>query len=109
MATCCHTKPSRHPSWWRVAGETCGWVIPSITLALLPKCPMCVAAYVALATGFGVSLPVAASLRTTLVIACVAALAFLTARLLWSLTTRASPVHKKTLGRGLSTPGAPSR
>lgn len=109
MATCCHIKPTRHSSWWRVAGETCGWIIPSVTLALLPKCPMCVAAYVALATGFGVSLPAAASLRTALVIACVTALAFLAARLFRHFVTRASPSHKKRRGTDHPFPDARAR
>jgi hypothetical protein len=57
-----------------------GWIVPSITLALLPKCPVCVAAYVALATGIGISLPTATYLRATLVVACVGSLVFIIAR-----------------------------
>jgi hypothetical protein len=41
---------------------------------------MCVAAYVALFTGVGVSLPVAAVVRTTLVVLCATLLAFMAAR-----------------------------
>lgn len=48
----------------------------------MPKCPMCVAAYVAIFTGIGVSLPVAAAMRTALLLLGVAALALMTARTL---------------------------
>lgn len=102
MAACCQTRPSRHPSWWRVAGETCSWIVPSVTLALLPKCPMCVAAYVALATGFGISLPAAASLRTTLVIICVAALGFLAGRLAHIVLERRRSQNSKTSQKSFS-------
>jgi hypothetical protein len=57
------------------------WVLPSVALALVPKCPMCVAAYLAIGGGLGVSLTTAAHLRTALVWLCWSTLALLIARL----------------------------
>ena len=70
----------RPASRWRRSGEMAGWIVPSVTLALLPKCPVCVAAYVALATGIGISLPVATYLRAMLVVVCVGALVIVAVR-----------------------------
>jgi hypothetical protein len=56
------------------------WLIPSTILALMPKCPACVAAYVALATGIGISMPTATFIRYAMGAACVASLAFLLTR-----------------------------
>lgn len=73
-------------SRWRRARTATGWLVPGITLVLIPKCPVCLAAYVALATGCGLSLPVAAFLRTTLLVVCVSALALVagsTVRRFW--------------------------
>ena len=73
---------------WRSA-EAAGWVVPGVTLALLPKCPACVAAYVALATGVGVSFSAAAYLRTSVVVVCVALLALVVMRRVrWAVRAR---------------------
>ncbi|MHC1766444.1 MAG: hypothetical protein AB9869_19440 [Verrucomicrobiia bacterium] len=74
-ATRGHDNLSQPASHWRRAGGTACWLVPGITLVMIPKCPVCLASYVALATGFGLSLPVAAFLRMALLIACVLALA----------------------------------
>jgi hypothetical protein len=50
--------------------------IPSgVALVLLPKCPACIAGYVAVATGLTVSVTAAEWLRTSILIACCAAIA----------------------------------
>jgi hypothetical protein len=51
--------------------------VPATALALMPKCPMCVAAYVALFTGLGLSLPAATAIRTMLIVLCAASLVFM--------------------------------
>jgi hypothetical protein len=48
-------------------------------LAAMPKCPLCLAGYVALFTGFGISLAAASFAWWFVVINCVAALVYLVA------------------------------
>ena len=64
----------------RRAVDVIGWILPSAILALIPKCPMCLAAYAALWTGIGISVAAAANLRLLLIVVCVISLVFLTAR-----------------------------
>lgn len=57
-----------------------GWVVPSAILELIPKCPVCLAAYVATWTGLGLSVSVATHLRASLLILSAGLLGFLAAR-----------------------------
>ena len=89
---CCCTAPDvaiahtpsltgrRRSSLGRRGLELAGWLIPGTLLAFFPKCPLCVAGYVALATGLGLSLTVATYLRWTLLLLCAASLTFMARR-----------------------------
>jgi hypothetical protein len=60
--------------------EAAGWSASGVTLALLPKCPMCLAAYIAIGTGISVSTTTAASLRMSLIVVCSGSLVYLAIR-----------------------------
>jgi hypothetical protein len=56
------------------------WAAPGVILALLPKCPLCIAAYIALGTGIGISVSTATYLRLGLMTGCAVALLVLAMR-----------------------------
>lgn len=60
----------------RKVREIAGLVLPSTLLALMPKCPMCLAAYVALGSGVTLSYSSAHLLMRTLTALCISTLAF---------------------------------
>lgn len=69
-----------HRTWPSRARTALAWALPITTLALIPKCPACIAAYMLLFTGIGVSLPAAGAIRTALTTLCVIAIAWLLVR-----------------------------
>jgi hypothetical protein len=83
---CCHRNVPRTSTWARWVREVLAWAFPTAILALMPKCPACLAAYVAIGTGLGLSLPTATYLRTSLLILCIASLLFLALTRLYRLT-----------------------
>ena len=62
------------PSLKKRGAKTAGWVLPSAVMVLMPKCPACVVAYVAIVTGAGISVSAAAHLRVLVLVVCVATL-----------------------------------
>jgi hypothetical protein len=72
--------PAHRPTWLGRCRAGLRWLVPATLLALMPKCPVCLAGYVALFTGVGLSLTAASLLRTGLIFACAAALAWFAGR-----------------------------
>ena len=70
----------QRPTFVRGFLENAGWIVPGTILALLPKCPACVATYALIGTGVGFSLSGTTYLRTLLVILCAVSLLYLVAR-----------------------------
>ena len=60
----------------QVAGNA-GWALPGAILVLLPKCPVCLAAYIATSTGFGLSFSAATHLRSFLLVSGATSLLYL--------------------------------
>lgn len=69
----CGCSRRRYVSWIQ-------WATPGFILLLLPKCPLCIAAYVAIGTGIGISVSTAAYLRWGMLTLCVASLLMLILR-----------------------------
>ncbi|HTZ59823.1 MAG TPA: hypothetical protein VMB49_17060 [Acidobacteriaceae bacterium] len=83
---CCLAKGGQHDERMRIAQvdphprslirrsiRFAARLTPMAIVAVLPKCPACLVAYVALATGVGISLNLATYFRFFLIVACVSA------------------------------------
>ena len=90
MSNCpfCNLDPAPNPSngkrftgLLRRAWRSIQWLFPATALVLMPKCPLCVAAYVALFTGVGISVSTARSIQMLMVVFCWTSLAYLAVRL----------------------------
>lgn len=79
MMSCCKVQTGRRLQhrWWQ---GTSGCVGSGALLVLLPKCPMCIVAYLTLWTGAGVAMPVATHLRPMLAILFLVSALFLAVR-----------------------------
>jgi hypothetical protein len=78
MSACCsHRSKPMTTSWVGRCRELGTWVFATAILALMPKCPACLAVYIAVWTGFGLSLSTATYLRMSLLILCAATLVYL--------------------------------
>jgi hypothetical protein len=78
-----------------------GWLLPAGGLVMLPKCPACLAAYLALMTGIGISVSAATYLRMLVFIVCIASVAYFAATRglqLFSLMIKGRP-HDRAAGR----------
>ncbi len=83
--SCCEVAPRRASLARRSLGAA-SHVVPAAVLVLLPKCPACLAAWLAVGTGIGVTVSTAAYLRTALLGLCLASLGYLAARHLFRWT-----------------------
>jgi hypothetical protein len=72
-----HRSAARYFRRWRSAGSCVG---SGAMLFLLPKCPVCIAAYLAVWTGAGIAAPIAGHLRFAMAAIFVVSFAFLLTR-----------------------------
>ena len=95
MSVCCDAASDRKtPTLARRVREILAWVLPGAILVSVPKCPVCLAAHVALWTGLGLSLSTAAYVRWGLLVLCVASLLFLVMGRLHRIGTNSSHFKK---------------
>ena len=90
---CCQAQPAagrgstarywRRWRRWRSAGSCVG---SGAMLLLLPKCPVCIAAYLAVWTGAGIAAPIAGHLRFVMAVIFVVTFCFLLVRHFWVKT-----------------------
>ena len=70
------SRPSSKAAFRRWLGAA-SWCAPGAALVLIPKCPMCLAAYIAMFSGVALPFSTAAHVRLALIGICVASLSWL--------------------------------
>ncbi len=65
-----------------------GLSVPGTLLVLLPKCPLCLAAYMAAVTGVGLSVSTAANIRMLILILCIGSLLYFAVKRLCRFTSQ---------------------
>jgi len=78
MKACCAPPGDRR--LFRRGSGALAWLAPVLALVLVPKCPLCLAAWFTLLTGVALPYAAASTLRVTLIAASVVALAVLATR-----------------------------
>jgi hypothetical protein len=68
-----------------------GWVLPTAILALIPKCPVCVAGYAVIGTSVGFSLSRFAQVRLAIIVLCAASLLYLGTKSVLYVASRIAP------------------
>jgi len=66
--------PAKRRTMVRRLSDSIRCAVPGTILLLLPKCPVCLAAWISVGTGFGISVSAAGYLRMALIIVCVGSL-----------------------------------
>jgi hypothetical protein len=78
-----HQAPPPSPAPARLlhrAWRSTQWLFPTAFLVLMPKCPLCLAAYIALFTGIGISVSTATLLQRLCLLTCSASIGYLALR-----------------------------
>jgi hypothetical protein len=105
MNACCRrgAAPPRRSARWPARAAA---LLPVALVTLLPKCPLCLAAWLTAASGLGISAAAAGRLRGALVFASVAVAAFALLRL--ARLRRSAPGGAARRGRALQFPEPPA-
>jgi len=70
-----HSQP-RSKNIIKRSGEIIKMIVPAVLFTLIPKCPVCLAGYVALSTGIGLSITTATYIRIALIILFILSMAY---------------------------------
>ncbi len=91
---CCQGEPA---SRRRKSLDASGSLLSATVLVMLPKCPACLAAYLAAGAGIGVTLTTASHLRTALLALSLAGLAWVAGRygVRWIARLQPSPSSRR--------------